>query len=98
MAIYDIHLRTAGMEASCHCREGNVLVNGTIGDAAINSTGDGDVYVIGTTGSVAVNISGDGDIKLRNAFGRARHSTPPPPPPVLPLPRHIHAMTPPDRA
>lgn len=55
------------------CREGSVLVNGTIGDAAVTSTGEGDVYVIGTTRSVAVNSSGDGDIKLRNANGKLHH-------------------------
>ena len=55
------------------CREGTVLVNGTIGDAAITSTGEGDVYVIGTTTSVAINSSGDGNIKLRNANGKAHH-------------------------
>ena len=67
------------------CRAGNVLVNGTIGTAAITLTGDGDVYVVGTTTSVAVNSSGDGDIKLRNANGKTHHvgsavSGKPPPP------------------
>ena len=50
-----------------------MLVNGTIGDAAISSTGEGDIYVVGTTTSVAVNSSGDGNIELRNANGKIHH-------------------------
>lgn len=65
-----------------------MLVNGTIGDAAVTSTGEGDIYVVGTTTSVAVDSSGDGDIKLRNANGNAYHITSAepeiPPPHLLP--------------
>lgn len=50
------------------------MVNGTIGNAAITSTGEGDIYVVGTTTSVAVNSSGDGDIKLQNANGKTPHN------------------------
>ena len=60
-------------------------MNGTIGNAAVTSTGEGDIYVVGTTTSVAVDSSGDGDIKLRNANGNAYHITSAPlsfPPPV----------------
>ena len=49
------------------CRTGNVLVNGTIGDALVSSSGTGSVYLLGTNTSVVVDLAGVSSVYLRNA-------------------------------
>ena len=49
------------------CRTGNVLVNGTIGNAIVSSSGTGSVYLLGTNTSVVVDLAGVSSVYLRNA-------------------------------
>ena len=51
------------------CRTGSVLVNGTIGNAVVDSSGTGNVYLLGANTSVAVNLAGVSSLYLRNANG-----------------------------
>ncbi len=51
------------------CRTGSVLVNGTIGNAIVDSSGTGNVYLLGANTSVAVNLAGVSSVYLRNANG-----------------------------
>jgi hypothetical protein len=51
------------------CRTGSVLVNGTIGNAIVDSSGTGNVYVLGANTSVGVNLAGVSSVYLRNANG-----------------------------
>ena len=51
------------------CRTGSVLVNGTIGNAIVDSSGTGNVYLLGANTSVGVNLAGVSSVYLRNANG-----------------------------
>jgi len=51
------------------CRTGSVLVNGTIGNAIVDSSGTGNVYLLGANTSVGVNLAGVSSLYLRNANG-----------------------------
>ena len=55
------------------CRTGSVLVNGTIGNAEVMSSGTGNVYLLGTNTSVDVDLAGVSNVYLRNANGRLPH-------------------------
>lgn len=44
-----------------------MLVNGTIGDALVASSGTGSVYLLGTNSSVTVDLAGVSSVYLRNA-------------------------------
>jgi len=46
-----------------------VLVNGTIGNATVASSGTGSVYLLGTNTSVGVDLAGVSSVYLRNANG-----------------------------
>lgn len=44
-----------------------MLVNGTIGNALVSSSGTGSVYLLGTNTSVRVDLAGVSSVYLRNA-------------------------------
>ena len=46
-----------------------MLVNGTIGNATIDSSGTGNVYLLGANTSVGVNLAGVSSVYLRNTNG-----------------------------
>jgi len=46
-----------------------VLVNGTIGNAIVDSSGTGNVYLLGANTSVGVNLAGVSSVYLRNGNG-----------------------------
>ncbi len=46
-----------------------MLVNGTIGNATVASSGTGSVYLLGTNTSVGVDLAGVSSVYLRNANG-----------------------------
>ena len=50
-----------------------MLVNGTIGNALVSSSGTGNVYLLGTNTSVVVDLAGVSSVYLRNAIRKSTY-------------------------
>ena len=50
-----------------------MLVNGTIANALVSSSGTGNVYLLGTNTSVVVDLAGVSSVYLRNAIRKSTY-------------------------